>query len=176
MFPASYFTPRYFPSDYYAEVQGPAGTGLPPRDCDVYAAIRATLAATGAFADVVVGHPPAPGLGPADRDPLCVVTPRTWREDDDPYRSGSVRHATFSLTLIVRSETPWDRLDRLDRLAALTQNRLSGSDLGCGCLPALTRVGQGCFDRESAAPEQRMELSGQFSYLVPDLSGRSTSS
>lgn len=172
MFPPSYFAASYYPRAYFGEIESPPAAGSPPRDRDVYAAIRAILAATGAFADVVVGPPPATGLSAAGRDPRCVVTPLSWREEDDPFGSGCVRYSRFSLTLIVRAEEPWDRLDRLDRLAALAQAVLSGSDLGCGCLPALTRLCDGRFDREPAGPEQRVEIQGRFGYLIPDHSGR----
>jgi hypothetical protein len=136
------------------------------RDHDVFASICEALAATGEFADVVLGEVVDQGNYGADRIPLAVITPVQWDESDESDPINLVRRVSYRLTLIVRDENPGSRFDFLDRLSSVVQNALDGSALNGGCLPALSKLRQGRYDQGPGHPEQRLTLLGEFSYIV----------
>lgn len=179
MFAQTYFSSRYFPPLYFAStalatVGPPPVTGAGYRDRDGFAAIVAALAATGELAEVAIGQPPGRPLVGADRVPLAVVTPEGWEEEDDTDPIVNVRHVSYSLTLVVRDEDVIDRYQQIDLLTSVVQDALDGSDLGGGCLPALTKLKRGRFDLGARHPEQRVILAGEFSYLIFTQAGHDT--
>jgi hypothetical protein len=107
----------------------------------------------------------------ADRTPAAVITPESWAEIDDVDPAQIVRKVTYTLTLVVREEDPGARYDALDRLTCLAQNAIDGRDLGGACLPALTLLRRGRFDTGSRFPEQAVILHGEFTSLIPSLTG-----
>jgi hypothetical protein len=136
------------------------------RDHDVFESIGEALAATGEFADVVLGEVVDQGNYGADRIPMAVVTPVQWDESDESDPINLIRRVSYRLTLIVRDENPGSRFDSLDRLSSVVQNALDGSALNGGCLPALSKLRQGRYDQGPGHPEQRLTLLGEFSYIV----------
>ena len=62
--------------------------------------------ATGEFAEVVLGDLLDHAAIGADRVPLAVIIPEEWTELDDVDPPVSVRHVTFTMTLVVRDEDP----------------------------------------------------------------------
>ena len=179
MFAQSYFSPQYFSPMYFAP-PALAGVVTPPapaagyRDRDAFGAIVAALVATGGLAEVAIGQPPGRALVGPDRVPLAVVTPEGWEEEDDADPIVNVRHVSYSLTLVVRGEDVMDRYQQLDLLTSVVQDALDGSDLGGGCLPALTKLRRGRPDPGARHPEQRVILSGEFSYLISTQAGHDT--
>ena len=179
MFSPSYFSTAYFPPAYFApptKFVTPPPPPPPPagyRDRDAFAAIVAALAATGEFADVAFGMTPDRTPLGADRMPLAVVFPAGWDEEDDADPIFNVRHVSYALTLVCRDEDPEGRYQQLDRLTSVAQDALDGSDLG-GCLPALTKLRRGRLDPSARHPEQRLTLSGEFSYLISTQAGHDT--
>lgn len=171
MFPTAYFAPSYFAASYFAGAAPAVVPGSGYRDRDGLAAIVAALATTRAFAAVTLGAPIDRARVGVDRSPLAAVLPDSWSESDDADQSGVLRVVAFQVVLSVRDADPSRGFDRLDRLSSLVQNALGGSDLGGGCVPALTRVRRGRFDVKPTGPESRVTLSGQFAYLIPSPSG-----
>jgi hypothetical protein len=174
--PVRYFAPSYFSAYYFPPLLGDdsltPGT-TPYSDQDAYTAMITALEGTGVFADVAFGTTADQRQGGADLIPAAVITPVWWSEVDDVDPSVVVRQVTFDLTLIVRDEDPFMRFKSLDRLTALAQNAIDGTDLGGGCLPALTLLRRGGYDPSPVYPEQRVVLRGEFTYLVPNLNGHS---
>jgi hypothetical protein len=174
MFPESYFSPSFFSPFYFTPTSSPATASTPGyRDRDAFAAIISALEATGEFATVVIGSP-LDDRATAGNDPWALVTPTDWDEDDDADPIVSVRRVSFTLTIVVRDEDPGERFQRLDRLTAVAQDAIDGSDLNGGCLPALTRLRRGRLDDRPRHPEQRVIISGEFSYLVTAYNGHDT--
>jgi hypothetical protein len=173
-FAPTFFSPYYFPSLVAAGRQGSGVSAY--RDRDAFVAILAALSATGEFADVFFGTTPDDRAGGADRTPAAVVTPESWTEDDETDPIVFVRRVSFKISLIVRDEDPLTRFDSLDRLSSVVQNALDGTDLGGGCLAALTKMRWGLFDADARHPEQRVVLRGEFAYLISDLDDHNTSS
>ena len=179
MFAQTYFSSQYFPPLYFAStaltiVGPPSSPTAGYRDRDAYAAIVAALVATGALAQVTIGQPPGRALVGPDRVPLAVVTPEGWEEEDDADPIVNVRHVSYSLTLVVRDEDVTERYQQTDLLTSVVQDALDGSDLGGGCLPALTKLKRGRFDLGARHPEQRAILAGEFSYLISTRAGHDT--
>src|SRR5579883_1804641 len=162
-----YYAPTYFSPFYFTPLDPSALEGLTPapyRDRDAFEAIVAALSATGEFADVLTGAFNNQNDIGADRSPVAVILPEEWVEHDDVDPSFIVRQVSYTLILQVRLEDPAQRFDSLDRLSSLVLNTLDGSDLGGGCLPALTRIRRGNYDSSSRYPEQRLVLFGEFAY------------
>lgn len=177
--PARYFAPTFFSPFYFPSLvrDGGAGAAAPPyRDQDAYASIAAALGATGAFAGVFFGVTADTLTAGAGQLPAAVITPDLWFETDDTDPVVIVRRVSFLLTLIVRDDDPVLRFHKLDLLSSLAQNAIDGSDLGGGCLAALTKTRWGRFGTTPAYPEQSVVLHGEFTYLVPGWDGRSTTS
>lgn len=178
MFPTQFFSPSFFSPYYFtptelATVAAPTPVAPGYRDRDAFAALIAVLETTGAFAAVVIG-PPLDDRVNAGNDPWALVTPTEWEEDDDVDPIVSVRRVSFTLTIGVRHEDPGERFQRLDRLTAIAQDAIDGTDLNGGCMPALTRLRRGRLDDRPQHPEQRVILSGEFSYLISSYSGHDT--
>jgi hypothetical protein len=164
-----------------------AGILTPPappyRDRDAYAAILSALKATGVFAEVDFGTSLDEAAIAADRVPLTVVTPVEWAELDDADPMVYLRRVVFSLVIVVRDEDASQRFEQLDRLTSVVQDAIDGSDLGGGCIPALTVIRRGRYSvmrrgNSSALsnhPEQRVSLIGEFTYLIPAQIGHDTS-
>ena len=177
MFPSTYFSKSYFTPNYFASTINVAGVPTAPagyRDRDAFEAITSALAATGDFADVVFGTPIDDLAAGADQIPMAIITPNEWEEIDDVDPIVSVRHVTYTLTLATRDEDPLARFVQLDRLTSIAQNTLNGTDLNGGCISALTRLRSGRFETKPRHPEQRVVLSGEFSYLISNYSGHDT--
>jgi hypothetical protein len=155
-------------------ISAPDLVDLQYRDADAFSAMVATLASTGVFADVLFGTNPDRMSAGADLSPVAVITPEAWVEIDDADPNVIVRHVSFNLSLIVRDENPEWRFDELDRLSCIALNALDGSDLGGGSLPSMTRLQRGRYDSNSRHPEQRLEVLGEFTYLIASPISHST--
>ncbi|MCA1684595.1 MAG: hypothetical protein LC745_01135, partial [Planctomycetia bacterium] len=107
--------------------------------------------------------------------PAAVITPEGWDELDDADPVQLVRRASYTLTLVARDEDPAARYDTFDRLTSVAQNAIDGKDLGGGCLPSLTLLRRGRFDPGSRHPEQGVILHGEFTSLIPSLTGHDPS-
>jgi hypothetical protein len=176
MFPTDYFSPSFFSPFYFSPTTTASAPTAPApgyRDRDAFAAIIAALEASGEFATVVIGSPLDDRVT-AGNDPWALVTPTEWEEGDDADPIVCVRRVSFTLTIVVRHEDPGERFQRLDRLTAVAQDAIDGSDLNGGCLPALTRLRRGRLDDRPRHPEQRVTLSGEFSYLITAYNGHDT--
>lgn len=174
--PNRFFAPRFFSPSYFPSLAAAGGVAPDPvyGDRDAYAALVASLVATGEFADVFFGTTSDQRPGGADSMPAAVVTPDGWAEADDVDPVVLVRQVSFTLTVVARAEDPLGRYETLDRLSCVAQNAIDGSDLGGTCLPALTKLRQGRFDPRSNQPEQSLILQGEFTYLVPSLADHRT--
>jgi hypothetical protein len=171
---AVYFAPTYFSPFYFPPVVAATQDTPGYRDRDAFAAIVAALSNTAEFADVVFGCTPhALSLG-ADRVPLALVVPTEWHELDDADPTVNIRRVTFTLTLVVRHESADCRFQLLDRLTSIVQNAIDGLDLNGGCLPNLTKLQSGLYESHAKHPEQRLMLTGSFSYLVSTNSAHDT--
>jgi hypothetical protein len=177
MFPSSYFSKAYFSPNYFSSTMSAQGVPTAPtgyRDRDAFEAIKTVLSATGEFAAVVFGTPADDLAAGADQIPMAIITPNEWEEVDDVDPIVGVRHVSYTLTLATRDEDPQTRFEQLDRLTSIAQNTLDGTDLNGGCVPALTRLRRGRFETKPRHPEQRVILSGEFSYLISTYSGHDT--
>ena len=177
----TFFSPSYFPSLVSSGRQGGTPptqggtTGLPGyRDQDAFDAITSALINTSEFSDVLFGNPLDQGMISASSAPSVIVTPDRWTEFDDSDPTMIVRQVFYTLTLLVRDEQAGPRYDALDRLSSVVMNVLDGSSLNGGCMPALTKIRQGRFDTNSRHPEQRLQLRGEFSYLIPSFTNHNT--
>lgn len=177
--PFSFFAPTFYTPYYFAEFV-PFGSdtgdsqdawGTTYRDRDAFKAIRTALSATREFAEVLLGIAPERQGAGADRSPLVVISPDGWTELDDVDPVVIVRQVFYSIVIIVRDKDPFLRYEMLDRLSCLTQNVLDGTDLGGVCLPALTKIRRGQFEKSSNSPEQFVNLYGEFSYIIPAFNG-----
>jgi hypothetical protein len=171
-FAPQFFSPFYFPPllplDYGTVVADPKSTY---RDRDALAAVAAALEGSGEFAAVFIAASADRRPGGADLTPVIVVTPNSWDETDDADPSVIVRQLAFSLTVVVRDDDPASGFDSLDRLSCIALNAVNGSDLGQGCLPALTRLRRGVFEPDAVYPELRVVLRGELTYLIPSPNG-----
>jgi hypothetical protein len=172
-FATSYFAPSYFAPSYFPAPLAGAVVGY--RDRDAFAALAAALDGTSEFAAVVMADPLGPEAVAADRTPLAVLAPVSWVEVADAVPTAAIRRVAYTLTIVARGAYPDDSFQQLDRLAAIVQNAIIGSDLGGGCLGGLTTLRQGRFDPAVRYPERRLILSGEFGYPIPTLNGRDTS-
>ncbi len=177
--PSPYFAPTFYSPFYFAPLAAPGSSPLGPAagygDGDAFAAVVAALQQTGEFAGVSFGTTPDRRAAGAALTPVAVVTPTGWSEVDDADPIVPLRQVFFSLTLVVRGDDPTASYGELDRLTCLAQNAIDGADLG-GNIPPLTRLRRGAYDGSPVRPEQGVTLLGEFSYLVPSLTGHSTNS
>jgi hypothetical protein len=180
LLPSQYFSPTYFSPFFYPPLLVQPGSGTdgddvgPFRDRDAFDSIIAALVDTGEFADVCFGTTADKVVAGADAFPLAVVTPDTWEELDDVDPIVVVRHVSYIVTLSVRNEDPTLRYERLDLLTSIVLNALDGLDLGGSCLPALTKIRTGRYEAVPRHPEQRLVLTGEFTYLIPSFGGHDT--
>jgi hypothetical protein len=178
--PSQYFAPSFFSQYYFPplvdQAGGTGGAAISPyRDGNAFDAIIAALVNTGEFAAAVFGTTPDRMAAGSDVTPLAVITPEAWVELDDVDPVVIVRQVDFSLTIVVRGEEPTARYGHLDRLSCVAINAVDGLDLGGACLPGLTRIRRGRYEFNTKHPEQRLLLTGEFSYLIPSLTGHNTS-
>jgi hypothetical protein len=169
-FAQTYFSPYYFPRLPFTAIAISPGY----RDRDAFVAIATALADTGEFANVILASSVEHAPVSADRTPLAVIAPNEWSEVDDSDPIVNLRQVAFTLTLVVRDDDAHQRFQLLDRLTSIVQNAVDGLDLGGGCLPNLTRLSRGRFDPKPKHPEQKLALSGFFSYLIPTYLGHDT--
>lgn len=144
---------------------------IPYCDQDAFSAMVGALKATGAFAEVSFGVTIDRCNIGAGCLPLALIVPKEWSERDTPDSGSLMRQVGFTLTLVVRQADDAARFEELDRLASLAQSVIDRSDLGGGCVRALTKVRKARHDQGMRHPEQRIVLNGDFSYLVPDARG-----
>jgi hypothetical protein len=178
--PSQYFAPSFFSPSYFpplvVQAGGTNGAAISPyRDGHAFDAILAALINTGEFAAAVFGATPDRIVAGSDATPLAVIAPETWVELDDVDPIVIVRQVAFSLVIVVRGEEPAARYGQLDRLSCVVLNAVDGLDLGGACLPTLTRIRRGRYESDSKHPEQRLLLTGEFTYLIPSLNGHNTS-
>jgi hypothetical protein len=173
-FAPTYYSPFYFPS-LVTDGGAPPPAAPRYRDMDAFGAIVAALTATGEFADVAFGTTLDRWAAGADQTPAAVITPDSWAEVDDVDPVQLVRRVAFLLTLVVRDEDPAARFDALDRLTTVAQNAIDGRDLGGTNLPALTLLRRGRFDPNSQPPEQGVILRGEYTFLIPSMTGHNSS-
>ena len=186
--PTPYNAPTYFPPGYFYGVgqPSPASTPVTPTpppatptvpvapsglDGVAYAALLALLEATGEFDGVIFGDPTRRGQAGSGRYPLAVVSPRGWEEDDDYDPLSILRRVSFVIRVVVRAEDGPGPFGQLDRLAAVVQGVVDGSNLGGSCLPALTRISAGRYDGAANYPEWSVELLGEFASIVDPAAG-----
>jgi hypothetical protein len=178
--PSQYFSPTYFSPFYYPPLLvqpggGTNGGGVSPfRDRDAFDVIITALVDTGEFADVCFGTTADKTVTGADASPLAVVTPDSWEELDDVDPIVVIRHVSYIVTLSVRNEDPTSRYEQLDLLTSIVLNALDGLDLGDTCLPALTKITTGRYEAAARHPEQRLVLTGEFTYLIPSFGGHNS--
>ena len=174
-FAPSFFSPFYFPP-LVIQAGGKDGAAISPyRDGHAFDAIIAALINTGEFAAAVFGASPDRIAAGSDATPLAVITPEAWLELDDVDPIVIVRQVAYTLAIVVRGEEPAARYGQLDRLSCVVLNAVNSLDLGGACLPALTRIRRGRYEPDSKHPEQRLLLTGEFTYLIPSLNGHNTS-
>jgi hypothetical protein len=161
-FAATYFSPFYFPSLAFERQETLSGY----RDRDAFTALVTALYNTSEFSDIILGRAIDQSALGADRTPLAVIVPTQWSELDDADPTVNLRQVTFTLTIVVRDDDADQRFQLLDRLTSIAQNAIDGIDLDGGCLPCLTKVHSGHYEPQSRHPEQRVILTGAFSYLV----------
>jgi hypothetical protein len=176
MFDTVYFPPAYFAPAYFPEEIAPSilTTGL--RDWDVLSDIRDRLIATGAFDGVHLSGLPAEYGRSAGETRMAVCTLSGWDDADDWDDAEDVsipRAVAWTLTLFVRQSDPESRDREADRLANVAQNVLDGQSLAGITLPGLTKIRRGRWER-SPAPERRLVLMGEFTYLVNAFDGHDT--
>ncbi len=173
-----YNAPTFFSTSYFAPVGSPPVATFDPstgyRDSDAFAAIVSALEATGEFAAVTLADNFA-RCGAGAPSPLASVNPVGWEEFDETDPTTLVRRVDFVVALQVREDDFSAAFKEIDRLASIVQDALDGSNLGGGCLPGLTLVRRGRFDREARHPEMRLQLAGEFSYLVANQSNHNVS-
>ena len=167
-----YFAPTYFSSFYFpplVSTQVAPQPTFPYADRDAYQAILQQLRATQLFEAVLFA-------GPVDRlpsglsgSPVATIVPEGWEEFDEVDPGAVLRRVTFLLDLLVRDDDPLARFDRLAQVESSARAAIDGSDLGGGCLPALTRLRRAQYDRRSLHPEQTVRIDGEFTYLVSPL-------
>lgn len=167
--PSTYFAPSYFPPSYFSPLVPSAPVEPTPStygDLDAYGAILGLLRGTKSFDAVLFS-------GPSDRHPagsgpiaVATVVPEGWEEFDEVDPTVVLRRVNFSIELTVRDGDPLDRFGRLGQLESIARRALDGSDLGGGCLPGLTRLRRGRYDRRSLPPEQAARVDGEFTYLI----------
>ena len=87
-----------------------------------------------------------------DRRPLPRRLGRGGRRRPDLQRPPRLLHAHPRLS----GRGPGECYQQLDRLTSVVQDALDGSDLGGGCLPALTKLRRGGLDPSARHPERRM--------------------
>jgi hypothetical protein len=178
--PSQYFSPTYFSPFYFPPLLVQPGGGTadgsvsPFRDRDAFDAIITALVNTGEFAGVVFGTTPDRMVAGADLSPVAVVTPVSWAELDDVDPIVIVRQVSYALTLAVRDEDHTARYEQLDVLSCIVLNALDGLNLGGACLPTLTKIRVGRYEAVTKHPEQRLVLCGEFTYLIPSISGHNT--
>jgi hypothetical protein len=141
---------------------------MPYRDRDAYRALVDLLSASGEFAAVSFGLPADPRPADLLRQPSAQVVPEGWAEEPDTTPGATLRTARYSLILTVSHPGPWDRFLAADRLSAIVQNLVIGSDLAGTCLAPLTRLDQGRFPATPGThPDLRVVLDGRFTYRIP---------
>lgn len=146
------------------------------RDWDVLSDIRDRLIATGAFDGVHLSGLPAEYGRSAGEARMAVCTLSAWDDTDDWDDTEDVsipRAVAWTLTLFVRQSDPESRDREADRLANVAQNVLDGRSLAGVTLPGLTKIRRGRWER-SPAPERRLVLMGEFTYLVNAFDGHDT--
>jgi hypothetical protein len=140
-------------------------------DQDAFSAMVGALKATGAFGEVNFWVKIDRCNIGAGCLPLAIIVPTEWIERDTPDSGSLLRRVAFTLTLVVRQADGTSRFNQLDRLASLAQSVINGSDLGGGCVRALTKIRGARQDQGTRHPEQRLVLRGEFSYLIPEAQG-----
>ncbi len=162
----TYFSTFYFPSLVPAQVPILATSSCPYSDRDAYEAILEQLKSTSFFETVQFAGPvdwmPSGSAG----TPVATVVPEGWEEFDEVDPAAVLRRVTFRLDLLVRDDEPLGRFKRLTQVEDSARAAIDGSDLGGGCLPALTRLRRASYDRRSLHPEQAVQIDGEFTYLV----------
>lgn len=137
------------------------------RDRDSFQALIDILSSAGEFASVAFGL----GSDPRGTDlmprPLVRLAPDGWTETPDSTPGAFLRTVRYSLTIAVAHPDPWERFLAADRLSAVAQNLLDGSDLAGTCLAALSKLERGRFPSLDLHPELRIVLEGSFSYRIP---------
>ncbi|MEO6811166.1 MAG: hypothetical protein ABI353_18815 [Isosphaeraceae bacterium] len=141
---------------------------IPYCDQDAFSAMVEALKATGAFAEVSFGVTIDRCNISAGCLPLALIVPTEWTERDTPDSGSLMRQVGFTLTLVVRQADEAARFEQLDRLASLAHGVMNRSDLGGGCVRALTKIRRARHDQGTRHPEQRIVLNGDFSYLIPE--------
>jgi hypothetical protein len=133
------------------------------RDFDVLRDIKERLQATAVFMVVGISDQPV-----AEGD-TAVVAPYRWDEvdqyDDASGDSSVLRHVRWQLTLTVREVDPELRDRRIDQLYAIAANVLDGQPLGGICLPGLSKLRSGEWQKP-APPERQQVIYGEFSYFI----------
>ena len=162
-----YFAPTYFPPTYFAALNTPP----PPAevlygDPQAFEAILGRLRTSRAFGAVRFGRTIDSESLAGQANSLAVLVPDRWEEIDEVDPTSVLRRVAFRIELLVRDDDPFRRYEKLERLASVAKSAIAGSNLGGGCLPALTRLNRGRYDQKSLHPEQVVRLEGEFSYLI----------
>lgn len=155
-----------------------APTAVGSRDWDLADAIAEALEATHEFSEVVSGEDPG-STGSArgsDLSFVAAVDVGGFQEMDqfsDDAEAGQVRKVTGTVTLLGVGQYRREVKRELDRLGALVQNTIDGSDLGGPALPDLTKCRQGKY-QDKPSGEVRLVLSWEATVLISGYAGHST--
>lgn len=144
------------------------------RDRDAYEALLALLRGSGEFARVALGLDSDPGAEATAPAPSALVVPDGWAEAPDSGPGSPLRTVAFRLILTVVHPDPHRRFLAADRLAAVAQNLIDGSDLGGTCLAGLTKLTRCRFPARPGHPAFRAVLDGTFAYCIPAPAARDT--
>lgn len=146
-------------------------------DNDIFQDIQDRLIALGVFApDGVEFGSPAEVLQRSARQYPCAAI--QWTRFNEPSRfdfGDKIRSVGFSITLVVREEEPRRRHQSLSVLCAKVQNAIDGKSLASKTFPAMTQLNTGIYQPNPNHPEQRLVLSGTFTYEVVGYDARDES-
>lgn len=135
------------------------------RDWGVLEDIRSRLEATYAFQGVFLSQP----IGEGDS---AVVGP--WKFDEiDHDEDEQYRHVQWQLTITVRNADAALRDREIDRLYNVAANVLDGQSLGGICLPGLTKLRRGEWQKPDP-PSRQLVCTGEFVYLIEGDDGHGT--
>jgi hypothetical protein len=150
----------------------PAPGPSPYRDRTLLHAIADRLRATGQWDEVLTTGPPEDKGASAASVKLACLELAAFDEFDllDDYASiTQERNVRYTLLVLVRDQDADTRDDEADRLCNVASNALNGVSIAGQTVADKTRLRRGVW-QPAAAPERRIVVQGEFTYLVDDFS------